>query len=107
MTDSFAALVQSWDEILAAIGGLVVALQLLIGAFLGLAKLLKVLALWTATKRDDEALERLALTLARVHDWLERVQRKIPRPRTGKVRAPLVGTTIPPPRPPPPEANAS
>jgi hypothetical protein len=96
-------LYRQWDDVLAAIGAIVVALQALVFGALTLARLLGRLALITQTKADDDALALLALWLGRAHDALVRAQRYIPRPRLGKPRDPLVGTSIPP----PPEPQSS
>lgn len=107
MSETLAALYKNYEAILAALGALVIALQVLIAAVLSAAKALKAAALMTQSKRDDEFFEALSFRLARWHDALDRAQRLIPRPRLGKEREPLAGSTIPPPRSQPPPSQAS
>jgi hypothetical protein len=90
-------LYQHWDDVLALIGALFIAVQALVVGALTVAKLLGQLAVFTQTKADDEFFARMSLVLGHIHDALVRWQRFLPRARLGKVREPLVGTTIPPP----------
>jgi hypothetical protein len=95
--NTLVALYNRWDDVLAVIGAIFVALQAIVLSSATIAKLLAQLATYTQTKADDEFFAKLALALATAHDALNKAQRWLPRARLGKVKEPLIGTTIPPP----------
>lgn len=94
MTDAIKFVVDHWEEGLAAIGGAVIALEVLVRALQALAGVLAKFALITATKADDDAVSWLSGVLASVANALKTVEQVLPRARLGKTPAPTPSDVI-------------
>lgn len=77
-------LYQQYQDVLAAIGGLVVALYALITALKTLAGGLSWLARFTVTRWDDDAADGFIRGLESARHLLDLVASKVPRARFGK-----------------------
>lgn len=84
LSDLFHGIANNWDSILAAIGGVVVAVEVLVRTLQAITGVLAKFALMTATKVDDDAVSKLSTVLTNIASGLRTVEQFIPRAKLGK-----------------------